>query len=370
MRILHVVDRLSRRGGADQHLRDIVSAQRLNHRVTLAYGSQHCREPAGVTAVKVRGLGGKVASHSGLAALPELLAAADVVHVHNVMNPVALKMACATGLALVTVQDHRVFCPGPGKTLPDGSRCTQGMTLSVCAGCFEDQGYADRTLRLTRERLDALREAAGVLVLSDYMRGELAQLGVQATVLPPWVEKAPDLGPDEPREGYVFGGRLVRHKAPHEAVEAHALSGTTQPLRIAGAGPLGGQLEGEGLGWLPRDELHAVLRGARALLFPARWQEPFGILGLEALALGTPVIAWDRGGIPEWARAGCVLVDGPQQAAEAIARLDANSELRFQLGTDGQLLAREEYGRASLLARLEDAYSVLRCPKPEMEDSS
>jgi glycosyltransferase involved in cell wall biosynthesis len=33
---------------------------------------------------------------------------------------------------------------------------------------------------------------------------------------------------------------------------------------------------------------------------PSRWQEPFGIAGLEALSLGVPVVAWDSGGIREW----------------------------------------------------------------------
>jgi glycosyltransferase involved in cell wall biosynthesis len=33
---------------------------------------------------------------------------------------------------------------------------------------------------------------------------------------------------------------------------------------------------------------------------PSRWQEPFGIVGLEALSFGVPVVAWDSGGVGEW----------------------------------------------------------------------
>ena len=47
------------------------------------------------------------------------MAAADVVHVQNVMNPTALTRLVSSGRAVVTVQDHRVFCPGPGRTPPD-----------------------------------------------------------------------------------------------------------------------------------------------------------------------------------------------------------------------------------------------------------
>lgn len=326
--------------------------------MTLGFGSQQCREPAGVRAVKVRGLGGRVGSHAGLGALGELLEDAEVVHVHNVMNPVALQAACATGRCLVTVQDHRVFCPGPGKTLPDGSPCQQRMSADACAGCFEDPVYAQTTLALTEQRLQALRAAAAVLVLSRYMQQELATVGVESTVIPPWVEVCDE---EHEREGVLIGGRLVRHKAPLEAVAAWRESGTEQPLLVAGAGALLAHLPGEHLGWLPREQLHGLLSRVRVLLFCARWQEPFGILGLEALARGTPVIAWRRGGVPEWAQAGALLVDGPGEAAEALARLDADSELRFRLGTEARDFVRETYGQADLLARLEDVYEGVRC---------
>jgi glycosyltransferase involved in cell wall biosynthesis len=53
-------------------------------------------------------------------------------------------------------------------------------------------------------------------------------------------------------------------------------------------------------GWVDRAELARLYRGARALLFPPRWQEPFGIVGIEALSFGVPVVAWESGGVAEW----------------------------------------------------------------------
>ena len=83
----------------------------------------------------------KRATTSGLAGLDELTGQHDRVHVQNVMNPVALKTAVDTGRAIVTVQDHRVFCPGPGKTLPDGTRCHHSMSAEACALCLDDEAY-------------------------------------------------------------------------------------------------------------------------------------------------------------------------------------------------------------------------------------
>ena len=53
-------------------------------------------------------------------------------------------------------------------------------------------------------------------------------------------------------------------------------------------------------GWLDRERLAALYRRARAVVMPSRWQEPFGIVGLEAMAFGVPVVAWESGGVAEW----------------------------------------------------------------------
>jgi glycosyltransferase involved in cell wall biosynthesis len=54
------------------------------------------------------------------------------------------------------------------------------------------------------------------------------------------------------------------------------------------------------LGWVPHDRVSSVYARARAVLVPSVWQEPFGIVGLEALSMGVPVVAWRSGGVAEW----------------------------------------------------------------------
>ena len=88
-------------------------------------------------------------------------------------------------------------------------------------------------------------------------------------------------------------------------------SGSGLPLVVAGTGPLRREIDAEGvevLGWLDRRRLSAAYRRAAVLVMPSRWQEPFGIGGLEALTLGTPVAAWDSGGVREWHPGGELLV--------------------------------------------------------------
>jgi glycosyltransferase involved in cell wall biosynthesis len=95
----------------------------------------------------------------------------------------------------------------------------------------------------------------------------------------------------------------VESKGVHDAVEAWRQSGVGLPLVIAGTGRLREALserDVEVRGWVDRAELSSLYGRARALLMPSRWQEPFGIAGLEALAFGVPVVAWDSGGVREW----------------------------------------------------------------------
>ncbi len=110
--------------------------------------------------------------------------------------------------------------------------------------------------------------------------------------------------------GYlVFAGRMAPEKAPDLAVETALASGL--PLRLAGivedrhrdffeekvlAAP---SRDIEYLGPLNRDDLWPLLGGALAMVMPLRWHEPFGLVAVESLAAGTPVIAWRMGALPE-----------------------------------------------------------------------
>jgi len=361
MRILYLSDRLSERGGADQHLLQVMAwAVEAGHSVTLACG--RIDDGVGlndhIEVVRVRGLAIAIASTARLGGLPPLLKAADVVHVQNVMNPVALELAASTGRALVTVQDHRVFCPATGKTLPDGSPCTEGMADDICSPCLPDGSYRERTLDLTRARLETLR-GVRLVVLSTWMADELAAVGHPAAeVIPPWVE----IGAKKAASGshLMLGGRLVHHKGVLDALKAWREAGTSLELRVAGEGPLESQLEDvQHLGWLGQPALRRELRAARALLFPSLWQEPFGILGVQALAEGTPVIVAGSGGTRAWSDVGCLRVPAGDVGAmaEAIVRFARDPDAARMIGEAGRQMVAERFGRARIEPQLQTLYA-------------
>jgi glycosyltransferase involved in cell wall biosynthesis len=82
----------------------------------------------------------------------------------------------------------------------------------------------------------------------------------------------------------------------------------------------------EFIGEIGEDRKQAFLGNARALLFSIDWPEPFGLVLIEAMACGTPVIAWRRGAVPEIVEEGLTgfVVDSVD---EAVAAVDAVGSL-------------------------------------------
>jgi len=310
MRIVHLADRLSERGGAYAWTRGVIEALAPQHDQRLVVGE---RENGATAACEVEVRAGLEARGAAPVALDDLAQGADVVHLHNVVNPAVLDWASAREDAVLTVQDHRFFCPSRGKWTPAGAVCRRPLSRELCSGCFEDVAYFREVHPLTERRLVGASRLC-VTVLSRYMREELVAAGVPAGrvhVVPPFVPPVEEQPKGETGEPCVlFVGRLVEAKGVRDAIAAWRASGVALPLLVAGTGPLRAELEHaaalaagprlEVLGWVGKPALAALYRRARALLFPPRWQEPFGLVGIEALSFGVPVVAWESGAVAEW----------------------------------------------------------------------
>ena len=302
MRVLHIADRLSGRGGADWHLLGVIHHQQARHQVCLAVGRRDgtVAEPCAI--LEISGLDARDSRAVNMAGVEAWRP--DIVHLHNVVNPEVLRWA-ARRPALVTVQDHRVFCPGSGKLTAQGTVCREAMHGGICEPCLQDGPYFRRMFALTRERLEALA-LLPVTVLSHYMKRELQKVGLaegHVQVIPPFVFALDGQAEADGPPCVLFAGRLVAAKGIFEAVEIWRAAGVALPLVMAGTGSGRHELERLGVevtGWLDRPQLARTYRRARAVLFPPLWQEPFGIVGLEALSLGIPVVAWQSGGVAEW----------------------------------------------------------------------
>ena len=192
--------------------------------------------------------------------------------------------------------------------------------------------------------------------ISDHQRRPIAWANWQQTVLHgmPLSVLRP---PSAPRGDYLaFLGRISPEKRPDRAIEIARLAGL--PLKIAAKVDAADKryfheviepmLAGGGvefIGEIDDAGKPEFLGNAAALLFPIDWPEPFGRVMIEAMACGTPVVAWREGSVPEVideGRTGFVVdtIAGAVDAIERCRQLDrADVRARFEQRFDAQRMA-------------------------------
>lgn len=186
------------------------------------------------------------------------------------------------------------------------------------------------------------REFAGmpVVSISNAQREPLPGLDWQGTVHHGLPEDLHAFS-GEPGEYLAFLGRVSPEKGLDHAIEIARRAGL--PIRIAAKvdradlayfaeviEPLLAQPHVEFLGEINEERKGEFLGGARALLFPIDWPEPFGLVMIEAMACGTPVIAFRRGSVPEIVGDGETgfVVATREEAVSAVGRLPEISRRR------------------------------------------
>ena len=161
-------------------------------------------------------------------------------------------------------------------------------------------------------------------------------------------------------EYYLVASRLVPYKRVDLAVAATAALG--RRLVVVGAGPGAGALHGvphiDYRGHVSDAELLDLMRGARAMIFPA--YEDFGMAPVEMMACGRPVIAYDRGGARETVIDGVTGVFAGEQTVEAfvnaIVRLERTTFDRDAIRAHAETFSREKFVRR-LRAMVADGYA-------------
>ncbi|WP_284178814.1 glycosyltransferase family 4 protein [Rhabdaerophilum sp. SD176] len=318
-------------------------------------------------------------------ALEALLAAQPlgdtVIHVHGWAKALSSSIAGPirkSGLpALYTMHEYFLLCPNGGfYNYVQHRHCTLKPLSAAClATACDSRSRLHKAWRVVRttamKHVHHLPEALpDIVYFHGYQRDVIAPHLPAGTRLHEVANpiEAENLGPKpDPASGeIIYLGRLSTEKGIFVFAEAARIAGIT-PVFV-GDGPLAGELrrrypEARLVGWQDAAGVRRHLRAARALVFPSLWHEGQPLTVLEALALGTPVIAAD----------GCAardsVIDGenglwfrqadPADLARALAALsDDGTVRRLSEGAYRRYWA-DPYSLERHCRRLEEVYAGL-----------
>jgi len=269
----------------------------------------------------------------------------DVVHIHNTWfasSPAVVAAARASGAAVVmTLHNFRLMC-GNGMLFRDGHPCERCVSASawqsVPLRCYRSSAVqtaaAAATIELQRRRGTWQRDVDLFLALTQFGRSRFLAEGLPAARVRVHahgvVDPGPRISPPSASREVLFVGRLSPEKGVDVLLEAWRRAAPVGlRLVVVGDGPERQRLADlrvpgvELAGRMTPDELIQRRAGARALAFPSVWYETFGLVVVEAMASGLPVLVSDLGGTSELLRDGSWSVPaGDVDAwAAALARL-------------------------------------------------
>jgi glycosyltransferase involved in cell wall biosynthesis len=202
----------------------------------------------------------------------------------------------------------------------------------------------------------ALRQAVrgsrppAVAAVSDFQAGAWRRVVPVDAILPPYPPTGVIAWSGTAGRGALYAGRLSPEKGTAEAIDIARAAGV--PIDIYGdvydPGYSREQIDPR-RNWpgvtvhpgVPRASLWEAMARAAVVLYPARWDEPFGMAAAEAQACGTPVVAFRRGGLSEVIMDGVtgflVRPDDVAAAAEAVSKTAGISRLACREHAEGRL---------------------------------
>ena len=215
------------------------------------------------------------------------------------------------------VHDHEPICPRSYAYTPLKRNCTRPGGLWPCIFCAPLCRNWKPALKRVLSQERRKRAMAGfrkLVVISEFMKGRLVANGIPAEkveVRPP-VIRTGETGAEDVTSGrkidLLFAGQLIRGKGVQLLLAAMARMKTPRTLDIVGTGNMEPKLRALAaqLGIADRVRFNGFqsnpqdwMRAAKCVVVPSFWQEPYGLVAAEAVALGRPVVAFAIGGLPE-----------------------------------------------------------------------
>lgn len=348
MNILFVNQKCGFYGGVEQNMGDSAQALRSRgHRCVLAYGETTSRNAPLYQGqfdecIPCQGLGPPTTARKR-ASLGSILrqCQSEVVYFHKTED-LFLDQIPSDTRTVRMVHDHDICCPRRHKYF-----ALSGKVCHCKAGwrCWADGAFLTRSpssplgvrfvsIRQQLKRMEQNKDVDLLLAGSRYMRSQLLQNGFRPDkvhILPPVTRlSCPKQTPVPKEPKILYVGQLIRGKGVDLLLRALHRMSCDFSAAIVGTGNDEARLKAlcrsldldkrvEFKGWVPHHRLSRFYVESTVLALPSRWPEPFGMVGLEAMIHGRPVVGFKVGGIADWLQDGISGFAIPEQDIVAFA---------------------------------------------------
>jgi glycosyltransferase involved in cell wall biosynthesis len=304
-----------------------------------------------------------------------------VVHLHQLDDPDIVTFIRKSAPVVISAHGYTActsgvyyFRPGQECTRAHGPACIPNLLARGCAHTRDPRPLPAAYGHAT-QRLNALRNCDLALSYSSSVDRHLATNGViPRKVVPLFTTMLPRAGSGHAtRRRVVFAGRIVAPKGVNILIRAarsvdaeFVICGDGWRLeamrRLARRSGVSERVSFRG--WLGAEELGQELAEASIVVLPSVWPEPFGLVGIEALAAGRPVVASATGGIVDWLQDGvsglCVEPGDAQALARALNELLADPARQQAMGAAGKEMVAARYSKEQHVSAVLDAYRTAR----------
>ena len=309
--------------------------------------------------------------------------APDIIHMSsNDKYQSTVLLACAGVPTILTVRTYHLICYTTNacyNNFTRACRCVRGISLHCFTrGCISGIKfillYAPLKVQFFFYRLIISR----FIVPSKRLYSFLEARGVKN------LEYTPHFTPVDIKEwknqkkvDIIFVGRIYQYKGIFDLVNAFKLvkqeiRGVT--LRIVGTGPdlpdLRRFAEKEGLtediqfaGRIPHEKISEEYANAKITVMPSLWAEQFGLVGVESMSCGTPVVAYDTGGISDW------LIDGEngflvkrndiRGLSQKIIAILTEDGLRERFSENGLKYVADHFEKTKIISKIKQVYNSI-----------
>lgn len=303
----------------------------------------------------------------------------DIIHVHLVSKyPLAIYPELNGYKVIQTLHGPNLFCATSWGCIKHGSEpCPMGIGYKCfrngCVPFYSMLLYSVLNMRIKRHLKDSVsywhcpsRNIYNTAFNLGYKKLVYIPLGIDKKF-----SKDQQYKNCTSEKNILFVGAVSEVKGIAYLYDAFKVTKESIPdakLLIAGGGPYLSDLKKrialdnlkdcvEVMGKVPHEEIDKVYKRATVFVMPSIWQEQFGLVGPEALAMGIPVVGSNIGGIPEWLHHNewgyLVTPRDTNTLAERLCQLLDNPNLSYSMGQAGRRFVIKEYPYLEYVQRLE-----------------